>query len=243
MSSGFTEWYLQLFNTRTRTRIDDDSGICNVLTDGSPVEISLYTTASGQTAAANPLTFTDGAIRFWTVDTVTSVDLSILTASSHAIFAESVTPSQQRIDIDPDRMVQKVVIPYVIVGASEAIVNTGFTIAANMLIKDIEIDVQTVGTGAILDVGTSTDTDGFADTIVVSTTGFPITVLEEAIVSGSGLFGALLANVTGTYVRKKYVRANTTSGASIVYTNGTSSSTAGNGYIYLTFDRLPTRTA
>lgn len=243
MASGFTEWYFQLFNTRTRRPIDDDSGICNVLTDGSPVEISIYTSGNGQTAASNPITFTNGVINFWTADTVTSLDLSILTASSHAIFAESVVPSNQRIDIDPDRIVQKVVIPYLVVGASEAIVDTGFDLSAAMLVKDIELDVITLGTGAVLDIGTSTDSDGFADGVAASATGFPITLLEEALVSTSGLFGALLANATGTYVRKKHIRANATSGANIVYTNTTSSSTAGHGYIYLTYDRLPTRVA
>jgi hypothetical protein len=112
-----------------------------------------------------------------------------------------------------------------------------------MLVKDIELDVITAMTGGVLDIGTSTDPDGFADGVSAATTGFPITLLEEALVSTSGLFGALLANATGTYARKKYYRANSTSGASIVYTNTTSSSTAGAGYIYLTFDRLPTRQA
>jgi hypothetical protein len=241
MSTGFTEWYFQLFNTRTRKPIDDDSGICNVLTDGSPVEISLYTSGNGQTAASNPITFTNGVINFWTADTVTSLDLTIQTASAHAVFAESVTLSDHRIDIDPDRMVQKLVIPYTFSGASEAIVDTGFDIFAAMLIKDIELDVFTAMTGGVLDIGTSTDTDGFLDGIAASTTGFPITALEEAIVSTSALFGAYLANITGTYVRKKHVRANATSGANIVYTNTTSSSTAGNGYVYLTYDRLPSR--
>lgn len=241
MGMGFTEWNIQLFNTRTRTRLDDDSGVCNVLTDGSPVELTIYANGNGQTAAANPLTFTNGNIRFFTVDTVASVDLSILTSTSHAIFAESITPSNQRIDIDPDRMLQKLVIPYLVVGASEAIVDTGFDLNANMLVNDIEVEVVTLGTGTILDIGTSTDSDGFADGITASVTGFPVTLLEEAIVSGSGLIGALLANITGDYVRKKHIRANATSGANIVYTNTTSSSTAGHGYIFLKFDRIPTR--
>lgn len=239
-ATGYREWYFQLFNTRTRQAIDDDSGIVNVLTENSPVEITIYSDDRG-TTASNPLTFTNGVARFYTADTVTAVDLSILTATSHAVFVESFAESNHRIDIDPDRMLQKLVIPYIVVGASEAIVDTGFDLAANMLVKDIELDVCTVGTGATLDIGTSTDSDGFADGVSAATTGFPATLLEEAIVSTSGLFGALLANVTGTYVRKKHIRANATSGANIVYTNTTSSSTAGNGYIYLIFDRLSTR--
>ena len=241
MSTGFRAFSVTLFNTRTRKPIDDDSGICNVLTDGSPVELTIYSDDHGGTAAANPITFTNGVIDFWTSDTVTSVDLSILTSTSHALFVESLNESQHRVDIDPERITQKVVIPYLVVGASEAIVDTGFDLNANMLVHDIEVEVVTLGTGAVLDIGTSTDSDGFADGVVASTTGFPITMLEEALVSGSGLFGLLLANPTGTSVRKKHIRANATSGANIVYTNTTISSTAGHGYIFLKFDRIPTR--
>lgn len=242
MSVGYTEWYFQLFNTRTRQAIDDDAGVCNVLTDGSPAEATIYSDQNG-TSASNPMTFSNGVIRFWTTSSVTSLDLSVLTNSGHSFFCESVTPSLHRIDVDPDKFLYKLVIPYTYSGASETVVDTGFDISASMLIKDIEVDVVTVMTGGVLDIGTSTDSDGFADGVSAATTGFPATVLEEALVSTSSLFGALLANITGTYARKKHVRANSTSGANIVYTNTTSSSTAGNGYIYLTYDRLPTRQA
>lgn len=241
MASGFREWYFQLFNTRTRAAIDDDSGICNVLTENSPVEISIYTSGNGQTAASNPLAFTNGVINFWTADTVTALDLSVQTATGHGFFLESVNESNHRIDVDPDRIHQELIIPYTYAGASETIVDTGFDVLATMIVTDIHLDVAAVMTGGVLDIGTSTDTDGFADGVAASVTGFPITLLEEAIVSTSALFGALLAMATGTYVRKKYRQANATSGANIVYTNTTISSTAGNGYIALTYRRTPTR--
>ncbi len=239
---GYREWFIQLFNTRTRTYISDSTGIINVLTENSPVELSIYSDDRG-TAAANPLTFTGGAVRFFTADTVTALDCSILTATSHAIFCESVSESNHRVDVDPDRITYKLVVPYLVVGASEAVVDTGFDIAANMMIKDIEVDVFAVGTGATLLVGTSTVTSGFCIGVSVATTGIPATLLEEALVSSSAVFGQYLANGTGNYVRKKHMRANATSGANIIYSNTTSSSTAGSGYIYLLYDRVPSRTA
>ena len=241
MSASYTEWQFQLFNTRTRKPIDDDSGVCNVLTENSPVELTIYTDDQG-TSGSNPMTFTNGIVRFFTASSVTACDLTMLTATGHSIFIESATPSMHRIDIDPDRMVQKLVLPYLIVGASEAVVDTGFDIAANMLIKDIEVDVFAVGTGAVLTVGTSTTTTGFGF-VSAATTGIPAALLEEALVSASAGFGSLLTVLTGPYVRKKHIRANATSGANIIYSNTTSSSTAGSGYIYLTYDRLPSRTA
>lgn len=242
MGLALQEWFFYLYERHASgvdAPINDDSGVINILTAGDPSEATCYSDVNG-TAASNPMTFTDGRVRFYTSPSVTSVDISGVTANGHAFFYQGVTPSTHRIVIDPTRMVHKMVIPYQVVGASESVTDTGFDILANMLITDIEIHVTTVGTGAALDVGTSTDTDGFADGVSVATTGYPATVLEEALVSTSGLFGALLANITGTNVRKKHRRANATSGANIVYLNTTSSSTAGEGYIYITYTRIPT---
>ena len=242
MGLTFTEWSFYLYERHASgvdSPISDSTGVINVLVAGDPSEVSIYSDMNG-TAASNPMTFTNGRVRFFTATTVTSIDISGLTAKGHAFFYQSITPSVHRIVIDPTRMFHKLVIPYQVVGASEAVVDSGFDILDNMLITDIELHVTTVGTGAALDIGTSTDSDGFADGVSAATTGYPATILEEALVSTSGLFGALLAMATGTNVRKKHRRANATSGANIVYLNTTSSSTAGEGYIYLTYNRIPT---
>jgi len=240
-ASGYKEYYIQLFNVRTRAPIDDDTGVCAVLTDGSPAYATCYADDRG-TALTNPVTFTNGAIRFFVADTATSLDLSILTASGYSVFAESITESVHRIDVNPELMTQKLVIPYVFnATVTGAVTDTGFDLSASMLVKDIEVDVFTVATGGVLTVGTSTTTTGFCTGVAASVTGFPVTLLEESLVSTSSVWGTFLAVGTGMYVRKKHVRANATSGANIVYQNTTSSSTAGNGYIYLTYDRLPSR--
>ena len=82
MATGFRPFYVQLFNTVTRQAIDDDSGVCNVLTDGAPGEVTIYSDDHGGATASNPISFTNGVIQFWTADTTTTVDLSILTSSS-----------------------------------------------------------------------------------------------------------------------------------------------------------------
>ena len=241
MASGFTEWYVQLFNTRTRQAIADSTGVCAVLTESSAAKPTIYTTGSGQTAASNPLTFTAGVINFWTADTVTALDLSVLTANGHAIFADSVNASNHRIDINPDQIFQKLVIPYIHTATLTASVqDTGFDLSAAMLVKDVEVDIITLATGGVLNVGTSTAPSGFVALATIATTGLQALLLQEDIVSAVTFYGALLASATGT-VRKKHVRANATSGANIVYNNVTSSSTAGDGFIFLSFDRIPSR--
>ena len=242
MGLNLTEWTLELYERQTSgvdAHIDDDSGVVNILTADDPSEVTIYSSPGGATGS-NPMTFTNGIARFWTADTVTSIDVTGLTARGQAFFYQGVTPSQHRIVIDPRSMNQTLVIPYQVVGASEVVVDTGFDILANMLIKDVWPHVTTVGTGAALEVGTSTDSDGFLDAVSVATTGYVVTALEEALVSTSSLIGALLANATGTYVRKLHKRANATSGANIVYSNTTSSSTAGEGYLYINYVRVPT---
>lgn len=242
MGLQLTEWHFYLYERHASgvdTPINDDAGVINILTAGDPSEVTCYSDVNG-TSASNPMTFTDGRVRFYTAASTTSIDITGVTANGHAFFYQSVTPSMHRIVIDPTRMMQKMVIPFQVVGASETVVDTGFDILANMLITDIELHVTTLGTGAALDIGTSTDPDGFADGVSAAATGYPVTLLEEALVSTSALFGALISVATGTNVRKKHKRANATSGANIVYTNTTSSSTAGEGYIYLTYTRIPT---
>lgn len=242
MGLSLTEWHLYLYERHAsgmETPVADSTGIINILQSGDPSEVTIYSDVNG-TTASNPMTFNAGRVRFYAASSTTAIDVSGVTEKGHAFFYQGLTPSNHRIVIDPTRMVHRMVIPYQVVGASEAIVDTGFDILANMIVTDIELHVTTAGTGATLDIGTSTDSDGFADGVSAATTGYPTTLLEEALVSTSGLFGALIAYPTGTYARKKHKRANATSGANIVYTNTTSSSTAGEGYIYLTYVRVPT---
>lgn len=240
MASNYQEWYVQLMDGRLNRPIDDDGGVYNVLEAGDPSEVTIYSSSTGATGT-NPGTLTNGVLRFWTQTSVTSVDLSILTSNGHAFFLEDITPSQHRVMVWPENSgLYNLIVPFQVVGASEAVVDTGFDILSNMLIRDCFVHVTTLGTGAALEIGTSTDSDGFADAVSVATTGYPTTMLEEALVSTSCLIGALLTVATGPYVRKLHKRANSTSGANIVYSNTTSSSTAGDGYIYLTYSRIPT---
>lgn len=244
MSANYTEFYVQLIDGRKSSHgasvtIDDDTGVYNVLTAGDPAEVTLYSDDRG-TSLANPATMTDGIMRFYADMTVTSVDITILTASGHAFFLEDITPSDHRVVVYPDKMEQVLILPYKVVGASETVVDTGFDLSANMLTRDVLLHTTTLGTGAVLDVGTSTDPNGFLAGVTVDATGYlAAAVLDETAASAHQL-GALLASTTGKNVRKLHRRANATSGANIVYTNTTSSSTAGAGYIYLNLIRIPT---
>ena len=239
MASNFVEWYLQLWNARLDQPINDDTGIYNVLTADDPAELTIYSDAQGS-SQANPGTMTDGVIRFWTASTTTSCDISVLTAAGQSFFLEGVTQSNHKIVVNPDASEYTMVVPYAAVGASVS-VDTGFTGPANGIVREVWLKATTLGTGFLIDVGTTTDPNGFIVEQTVATTGYKVMGDTLTSISVSGSVGALLVAATATNGGNHlgYVRANQTSGASIVYTNVTVSSAAGGGYIFLRYTRMP----
>ena len=236
----YREYYLQLINSRTMSPIDDDTGVYNVYTVSTPAEATIYSDTNG-TSQANPGTISNGIIRFYTASSVLSVDVSILTASGHAIFVEALTSSQHRVLVNPDEWRnQKLIIGMTLPGVSTtiaALVDTGFDLPAHSLTREAYLHITTVATDTDVDLGTSTDTDGFLDGIDTSATG--LLGLVEDLTAGS--IGALLATTTSSAIRKVYVPANATSGKSIVWAmTGTATATTAFGYIYIIYDLMPT---
>ncbi len=165
--NGYRYWSIQLFDDRKGLKINDNSGVANVLVDGSPTEITLYADEVA-TAKANPLTFTNGLVDFWTAESVTSVDISILTANGEAIFIRSQSASLMSIKVDTQEINQTLIVPFLF-SASGAEVDTGFNLPADLLLKDCFVRVTTVDATETLDVGLlSTETGGNADAFIVA---------------------------------------------------------------------------
>ena len=103
MSSNYTEYYLQLVDTRLGTYINDSTGLYTVLQAGVPLAQTVYSDAQG-TALTLPATMSGGKIRFFTASSTTSVDLSVMTSDGRAKFLEGVTATRDhRIDVDTQR--------------------------------------------------------------------------------------------------------------------------------------------
>lgn len=255
MGSNYTEYHVQLVNQRTKMSIDDDSGVCNVLTVNSPAEATIYSDDTG-TAASNPLTISNGAIRFWTAATVTSVDLSILTATGHAVFVRDLTPSQHRVDIDTENRTQLLVVPF---GASDNVeTDTGFDLPAKCRIDPFRLGLRitTVDSTETINVGilsseSGGDADGFIVAASVATLGY-VNLIPQ-ITNGTTIdyvstnyVGVLLAtSITGADAvatlggwtpKCNYVTDGTAK--SITYTGSAGSDTAA-GYILIGYDLLP----
>lgn len=248
MGSSYTEYYVQLVNVRTKQPINDDTGKYSVLTAGTATPATIYSDDSGTaiayTAATLANTMTDGKIRFFTAASVTSVDLTVVTASGHAVFVSGLTPSQHRVDVDVEKIRQTMIVPFSLTAAGSltatgSIWANGFSIPANAMVHDVFIKTSTLGTTAIVNVGVSGTPSGFMVAGVASATGFSLP--EELLVSVTATLsrGALLlaTGATSEFVRRPFLTPTVTA---IVYNNTTSTTLLGaDGWIYIIYDKYP----
>jgi len=247
--NGYRYWSIQLFDERKGLKINDDSGVANILTDGSPVEIALYSDEVG-TSASNPLTFTDGHVKFWTADSVTSVDISILTAAGEAIFISGQSAAEFRINVDTQKREQTLIIPF---AASTAETDTGFNLPANLMLKECYVRVTALDVSETIDVGLlSTETGGDANGLLAAISVNALGTIQPVVVTNgsneayisSFVGGALMyAGRVGTDLDQDngmagslgYVTDGTA--ASITHTGSAGSDTAA-GYIILEYIKL-----
>lgn len=260
MASNYQEWYLQLFNRRTGTWINDDTGLYTVLTTASPVPQTCYSDGSG-TSLTLPATMTDGVIRFFLDASVTAVDITVLSASGQAYFLEGLSNSQHRVDVDPEKQEYMLVLPFSGNTACNSPAATGFSLLAGMRIKEAYAHVTTATTATSFNFGVSGTPSGFFTLVQSSTTGFKavevnttangtLTAGSSVIVSsvqqrgtllcdfGVGLNTATAGGEKGFFAKRVYLATATTG---LVYTiMETNSAGTGSGYIYLQYDLMPT---
>ncbi len=254
MSAVYTEYYVQLVNKRTKATIDDDTGKFIVLTAGSAVLQTIYSDENGAVPAfvySNVTsTMTDGVIRFFTALSVTSVDLSILTAGGQAIFVKSLTPSQHRVEVDTEQPDQILVLPvynYIptpftsaSITATASVWGQGMSLPAGILVKDVYSNIETLGTGALVNIGISGTPSGLQQQITGSVTGvhIPISLVATAA-TATFYFGSLLATTTQFVPLPYFVPAVT----GLVFNNVTVTTLAAmTGWVYIRYDLLPNST-
>lgn len=177
MASTFTAYNFQLVNKRTGRPIDDDSGQFIIYTVNTPAKATTYSDANG-TALTQPGTMSNGYGKFWTTNDVTSVDMTVLTSTGRSYFLEGLTPSQHRIDVDPEKQEYMLTLGWAIKSAhGDGVVSgLGFQLQTGMRLRDVFIQKQSagvgVGAGLVIDFGVSGDPDGFIDGVTASATGY-----------------------------------------------------------------------
>ena len=248
MSTLRNEFQVQLCNARTGNPIDDDSGVYNVLTAGTPAEATIYANKFTTTAADNPGTMTDGEILFYTDDSVTTVDITGLTANGEPFFIAGLTQSQHRIEIDTDSLSDRVlVLPWTIDTSAVSATTTGFDLNALHVVKEIRVKVTTAGgTSNILNVGNSATVSGLFNAVMSATglvrreqfagviTANPVAATVSLTINGWNGVSMLYSTTNGTVPKPYFAGAATT----ITFTEANQTGATGAGYIYMILDKV-----
>ena len=267
-SIGPKEYYLQLINTRTKRPVDDDTGVFQVYTVGSPTRATIYDAAgvrltqSVQFGNFVSRTMTDGKISFYAAASVTSVDISVLTAGGRSYFLKGVTPSQHRVDVDPEQTEFTLVVGTNDSASSTAQRQLGFQAKKGMIIHDVFVKVTTAFVGAAtasnrLNIGVAGSSSGLAKLFDVSATGYHGIKVHSTTgkMFATQFAGTLLAdwqtatNATapGWFTRKPYFVPTATqltvARAAALTASMTGTNARGKGYIYFVYRLDPTAIA
>ena len=260
-SPSYELYEFQLYDRRTGRPIDDDTGLYEILTASDPTRVTAYSDAQG-TSLTQPATMSNGRGKFWTAKTTTTVDVSILTATGKSYFIEALTPSQHRVDVDPEKLEYTFICRWHANTASNAVADTGFDLIAGMRVKDVFLHVTTaIATGCTIDIGISGDTDAFLDGVNAgSSTGYRVgevnmttnatDVANSQFVSSvqfrgvnlvdfaPGLTTASVGASKGFFAKKPYLVTAATSLVWVLTLSNTAGT--GEGYIYVQYDLVPT---
>lgn len=264
-NASLKEFFLQLVNTRTKRPIDDDTGEYQVYVAGSPTRQTIYNasatalTQAVQFGSMVPRTMTDGVINFYTQQSVTSVDISVLTAGGRSYFLKGISQSQKRIDVDPEEHKYTLVVGINDSASSTAQRNAGFTLRKGMIVEDVFVKVTTAYAGAVasnnrINIGVAGDSDAFAHLLSLSVTGYRQILVHSSTgkIFATQFAGVQLANwdtssgqtVMGWFTRKRYFTPAATQltfsrGAALTGTM-TGTNAAGKGYLFVSYLLDPT---
>ena len=276
-NQGKREWFIKLVNSRTKKWINDDTGAFQVYTAGTPSRVQINDAAGADVSQDVPdlagdftaATLTDGTLRFWTARSVSTVDVSILTAGGRAYFLDGIKSSEHRVDVDPDAQNFVLVVALDDRASSTNIRKLGFTLAKGMVINDVLINVTGAFTGAALascnyNLGRSGTVQSFWASAELSATGLK----QQTVFSTTGLVildqeygsdlitfstGGAAATQQGWIMRVPYVVATATAtnrltaqrltAATLTGTIAKSTVTSGKAYVYYLYTLLPSMRA
>ena len=155
-------------------------GKCIVTAAGSQAKATLYNSAGA--ALANPISLTLGSGEFYTANTVTEVDLFILTGEGFSVQLWDVAPDElNEVPVDRSNLHQMLVVPISIADqvSDNTEVDTGLDLITGMVMLPWpHIKVVTEDSGETVDVGTGEavpadggDSDGYISAASVATAG------------------------------------------------------------------------
>lgn len=227
-------YHMQLVSGHNGPAVQAAGGVAYVAVAGGARKVTLYN-ADGS-AKANPVALVNGAIDFYTADSVPSVDIFGQAPNGAGFIKNGISPSgDSSIAIASSNLQSVLVIPFSISDTTAATeTSTGFKAPTVGAVEpQVTVEVKTLDSGITIDVGTlstdSGDADGYIDGVSVATAG-----LAKATMATAGItLGVLLWTQDSANAGDESPEVNVSmSGKTITYTLSSGADTA-EGFIRL----------
>lgn len=197
-------FHSQLKSLVTGQMIASSGGKAYITATGGTAKATLYDSTGA--ALANPITLNNGAIDFYTADSVAAVDLYIQSPTGHFLVVKNIKPSgPASLFLDDSQAHTTMVIPFNVADQAGDATETpcGFTLTGAVQ-PNVAIDVETTDAAITIDVGTlstaSGDADAFIDGLSVATSGYiKTTNANGAVTTGAKLYIQDSANAGDDY--------------------------------------------
>jgi hypothetical protein len=148
-------------------------GKAMVCVAGTPGKATLYDSAGA--SLANPISLTRGSGEFYTANTVTAVDLFIMTGDGQFVTLWSVGPDElNEVPVDRDNRHQMLVLPFSIADqvSDATAIASGFTLMVGMVFLPWpHVKITTIDAAITVDVGITGDENGFISAADTATLG------------------------------------------------------------------------
>lgn len=236
MATNRTRFAIQLKDAILGQSIISAGGKVIVCDAGTPDKTTIFSDADG-TSLANPLTPVRGMIEFWTLDTVLSVDLHIMSPTGHFLSVAGVAASGPNEVIVPTNDRQGVMkIPFSAAAGAATEINTGIAIPATAAVQPAPLLLVTaLDATETIDVGTLSTDSGDANGFIAAASVAALGLVKPTLATAGITLGALLfvqdsANAGDEAPEQDVSMA----GKTITYTLSTGTDTA-KGFILLPY--------
>lgn len=221
-------------------------GTVYVAQAGSPQKQVLQTVTGA--AMSNPFSIVNGVVEFWTVESITSVDIYLQTSGGHFEVIKGVTPSGlNEYTVSNDIRNVTAVIPFAIQDTAAATeTTTGFSLPTNAIVTPLGggVEVTTLESGKTIQVGilssqSGGSASGFYNALSLTLAGQTVPSFSDTTGTLNGnTYGAFLASYvagapgTGMSYIKQYICNGTAKTISYTLSSGTA---AAQGFITIPY--------
>lgn len=258
MGLGNKEWSFNIHDVAKGQYKEgqDVSGWLIVMTANTPDSPTVYTTQGGDTLTLTNsvaiLPIANGGRQFYLDNSITSIDVSYMTANGECGFIRGATPSQHMLYVNSMAPYYKFIMPIQPNAASE--VDTGIELPADLKVLDAGVRVTALDATETIDFGllsseSGGDANGFLALATVAALGLVTTNPTVTVGSnetfmaacpigallGTFLAGTDLATNVGTFVRDHYITDGVAK--TLTYTGSAGSDTA-KGYVSLDYQKV-----